>query len=73
MELSFFALNFLKTSFSDVLCHLISILTNWNGFSQFYVTEHYTAGDHGPRVVPGAFFFYDLLPIKVPHQSVFEA
>lgn len=33
--------------------------------NQFSVTEHYTAGDHGPRVVPGVFFFYDLSPIKV--------
>jgi hypothetical protein len=73
MALSFFSLNFLKTSFSAVLCHLISILTSWNGLSQFSVTEHYTAGDHGPRVVPGVFFFYDLSPIKVPHQSLFEA
>uniref|UniRef100_A0A7I4AZQ2 Endoplasmic reticulum vesicle transporter C-terminal domain-containing protein n=1 Tax=Physcomitrium patens TaxID=3218 RepID=A0A7I4AZQ2_PHYPA len=33
--------------------------------NQFSVMEHYTAGDHGPRVIPGVFFFYDLTPIKV--------
>lgn len=32
---------------------------------QFSVTEHYTTGGPGPRVIPGVFFFYDLSPIKV--------
>jgi len=33
--------------------------------NQFSVTEHYTTGGPGPRVIPGVFFFYDLSPIKV--------
>lgn len=53
--------------------HLGSILTIIGIVLQFSVTEHYTAGDHGPRFVPGVFFFYDLSPIKVlPHEFVFK-
>lgn len=37
---------------------------------QFSVTEHYTTGGPGPRVIPGVFFFYDLSPIKVMWMPV---
>jgi hypothetical protein len=39
---------------------------------QFSVTEHYTTGGPGPRVIPGVFFFYDLSPIKVNVNASFK-